>query len=158
MADPSPATDQRVAVTVELCVQDAARAIEFYSRAFGAAELFRLTDPGGKIGHAEMAVGASLIMLSDEYPDFGALSPTTIGGSPVRLHLTVTDADAAVDRALKAGATLLRPLVDEFYGARTGMIADPFGYRWSISTQNETVSAEEMQRRWSAALSGGKST
>ncbi len=155
--DPSPATDQRTAVTVQLCVKGAARAIEFYRKAFGATELFRLTDPGGKIGHAEITVGTSLIMLSDEYPDFGALSPTTIGGSPVRLHLSVADADAAVDRALRAGATLLRPLVDEFYGARTGMIADPFGFRWSISTQKEPVAPEEMQRRWSAALSSGKS-
>jgi PhnB protein len=141
-------------LTAYLTVKDAAKAIEFYQNAFGAAELFRLTEPGGKIGHAEVAVGNSVFMLSDEYPDFGALSPQTIGASPVKLHLAVPDADAAVERALNAGATLVRPVVDEFYGERTGMVADPFGYHWFIAAPKEVVSPEEMQRRWSSQLAG----
>ena len=145
-------TAQRQTVTAYLTVKDAPKAIEFYQNAFGAEELFRLSDPGGKIGHAELAIGNSVVMLSDEYPDFGALSPQTIGGSPIKMHVSVQDADAAVDRALKAGATLARPLVDEFYGERTGMITDPFGFSWFISSPKEVVSPEEMQRRWSAQL------
>lgn len=145
-------SSERQTVTAYLTVKDAPKAIEFYQNAFGAAELFRLSDPGGKIGHAELAIGNSVVMLSDEYPDFGALSPQTIGGSPIKMHVSVPDADAAVDRALKAGATLARPLVDEFYGERTGMITDPFGFSWFISSPKEVVSPEEMQRRWSAQL------
>ena len=147
-------TNDRQTVTAYLTVRDAAKAIEFYQNAFGAVELFRLTEPGGKIGHAELAIGNSVVMLSDEYPDFGALSPQTIGGSPVKLHLSVPDADAAVETAIKAGATLVRPLVDEFYGERTAMVTDPFGLSWFIASPKETVSSEEMQRRCSASLTG----
>jgi PhnB protein len=145
---------ERQTVTAYLTVTDAAKAIEFYQNAFGATEVFRLTEPGGKIGHAELAIGNSVLMLADEYPDFGALSPQTIGASPVKLHLAVRDADAAVDRALKAGATLVRPLTDEFYGDRTGMVADPFGFHWFLAATKEAVSPEEMQRRWSSQLAG----
>lgn len=139
-------------VTVQLVVRDAARAIEFYVRAFGARELFRLQEPGGKVGHAELAIGDSTIMLADEYPDFGALSPATIGGSPAKLLLYVEDADAAMKKALAAGATELRPVKDQFYGDRSGMIADPFGFSWSLAARIEDVSPEEMQRRFSAEL------
>ena len=133
-----------------IVVKDAARAIEFYVQTFGGTETFRLAAPGGKIGHAEIALGNATLMLADEHPDFGALSPATVGGSPVRMHLTVDDVDAVVTRALAAGATLLRPVKDEFYGERTGMILDPFGHLWFIATKIAEVSAEEMQERFSA--------
>ena len=144
---------ERTQLTPYLGFKDAAQAIKFYARAFGAKEQFRLTEPTGRIGHAEITIDGARIMLSDEYPDFGALSAQTLGGSPVTLHLSVTDVDSFVDRAVKAGATVLRAVKDEFYGDRTGQIADPFGYKWMIATQKERVAPEEMQRRWSAMLS-----
>jgi PhnB protein len=135
------------AVTPYLCVSDAAAALDFYKKAFGAVETLRLNGPGPKVGHAQIQIGKALVMLSDEFPDFGALSPESIGGSPVRLHLNVPDVDAFVARAVAAGAKLVRPVRDEFYGHRTGTVRDPFGYSWSIATPKEEVSAEEMQRR-----------
>lgn len=140
-------------LTPYLGFKDAARAIEFYANAFGAKEQFRLAEPSGRIGHAEMKIGEAQLMMSDEYPDFGALSAQTLGGCPITLHLYVEDVDAFVDHAVKAGATLLRPVKDEFYGDRTGQIADPFGYKWMIATQKENVSPQEMQKRWSTMLS-----
>ncbi len=137
-----------------LVVKGAARAIDFYSRVFGATELYRLTEPSGKVGHAELELGGARFMLADEYPDFGALSPITIGGSPISMHLYVDDVDALVKRAEEAGATLLRPLKDEFFGDRTAMITDPFGHKWHLATRVEDVSPEEMQSRWRAALAG----
>ena len=137
------------AVTPYLIVKGAAEAIAFYTKAFGAKELFRLSEPSGKVGHAELEIRGSTIMLADEYPDFGALAPTTIGGSPVSLHLYVDDVDCVVSSATAAGATVLREIKDEFYGDRTGMIADPFGHKWHVSTRKEEVSRQEMQRRWS---------
>jgi PhnB protein len=139
-------------LTPYITVKDAAAALDFYRDAFGAVEQFRLTAPEGRIGHAEIRVGGSNLMLSDEWPDFGALSPATIGGSPVKLHLYVADADAVVAGAVAKGATLLRPVADQFYGDRSGMIADPFGHTWFIATQKEVVAPEEMQRRWTGAL------
>ena len=153
MTTAKPVPDGRQAVTPYLIVKDAARAIEFYRTAFAAREIFRLTEPTGKIGHAELDIHGSLLMLADEYPDFGALSPASIGGSPVSIHLYVEDVDRVVDVATSAGATLLRPVKDEFYGDRTGMIADPFGHKWHISTRKEDVSPQEMQKRWSAMFS-----
>lgn len=147
----TPVTEHTL--TPYIGVKDAAKALAFYHAAFGATELFRLTDPSGRIGHAEVAIGASLLMLSDEYPDFGALSPPSLGGTPVTLHLYVADADATVARAVEHGATVLRPVEDQFYGDRSGMIADPFGHKWMIATRKEAVSPEEMQRRWTAATS-----
>ena len=117
-------------LTPYLGFKDAARAIEFYVKAFGAKEQFRLAEPSGRIGHAEIKIGEAALMMSDEYPDFGALSAQTLGGCPITLHLYVDDVDAFVDRAVKAGATLLRPVKDEFYGDRAGQLADPFGYKW----------------------------
>lgn len=138
------------ALSPYIVVKGAARAIEFYRASFGATELFRLRDPGGdRIGHAELEIQGCRLMLADEYPDFGALGPVTIGGSPVTLHLYVDDVDAVVAQAVNAGATVLRPLKDEFYGDRTAMLADPFGHRWSVATKREDVSPAEMQRRWS---------
>ena len=145
----------KVTLTPYITVKEAPRAITFYSEAFGAKEVFRLTEPGGKVGHAELDFGGMTLMLSDEYPDFGAFSPVTIGGSPVKLHLYVPDVDATIDRAIQAGATLVRPIKDEFYGDRVGMIADPFGFSWFVSTRKEEVSPEEMQRRWNTAMAGG---
>ena len=141
-------------LTPYLGYKDASRAIEFYVKAFAAKELFRLAEPSGKIGHAEIRIGDAQLMMSDEYPDFGALSAQTLGGCPITLHLYVDDVDAFVDRAVKAGATLLRPVKDEFYGDRAGQIADPFGYKWMIATQKEDVTPQQMQDRWSKMLAG----
>jgi PhnB protein len=143
----------RQALTPYLIVKDAAKAIEFYKQAFGAKEVFRLTEPQGKIGHAELRIGDALLMLADEYPDFGALSPASVGGSPVSIHLYVMNVDRTVERATSAGATILRPVTDEFFGDRTGMIVDPFGHKWQIATRTEEVSPHEMQKRWSAMFS-----
>ena len=107
-----------------LVVKGAARALDFYTQVFGAKELYRLTEPSGKVGHAELELGGARFMVADEYPDFGALSPLTIGGSPISMHLYVDDVDALVQRAEQAGATLLCPIKDEFFGDRTGMVAD----------------------------------
>jgi PhnB protein len=133
--------------TPYLTVQDAAGAIEFYKRAFGATEIMRLTGPGEKIGHAEITIGNSRIMLSDEFPDYGALSPQSLGGSPVRMHLSVEDVDALAEQAVAAGAKIVRPVEDQFYGDRSGQLADPYGHVWTVSTHQEDVSPEEMQRR-----------
>jgi len=137
-------------------VHDAKAAIAFYIKAFGATELFRLVEPAGRVGHAEIQIGDSVLMLNDEYPDFGARSPASVGGSPVAFRLEVPDADAAFDRAVKAGATVVRPLQDEFYGDRMGMVACPFGYRWSLAMTKEQVSSAEMQKRWTRMLERGK--
>ncbi|MFO1039580.1 MAG: VOC family protein [Geminicoccaceae bacterium] len=141
-------------LTPYITVKDAGSALAFYRDAFGATERFRLTDPSGRIGHAEMSLGGSSLYLSDEFPDFGALSPTSIGGSPVKLHLYVDDVDSVVAKAAAAGATILRPVSDQFYGDRSGMIVDPFGHAWFIATHREDVTPAEMQRRWNAALQG----
>jgi PhnB protein len=132
-----------------LVVRGAAEAIDFYKRAFGAVELYRLNDPDGqRIGHAQMQIGASEFMLADEYPDFGAVSPATLGGSPITLHIDTEDADGFVAQALTEGATLQRAVKEEFHGSRRGMVQDPFGYSWSILSKVEEVSPQEMQRRW----------
>lgn len=131
-------------VTSHLIVKHADRAIDFYKQAFGATELFRMLDPGdGRVGHAELRFGESVVMLADEYPDFGALGPDTIGGSPVILHLRTDDVDALTQQAVAAGATLLRAPADQEYGDRMARVLDPFGQAI------EQVSPEEMQRRWS---------
>ncbi len=146
MTQPIPNPSQPL--TPYIIVRDAPAAIEFYRKAFGAQERSRLTDPNGKVGHAELDVGGGLLMLADEYPDFGALSPISVGGTSVSIHLYVENVDEVVTRALDAGATVLRPLRDEFFGDRT---ADPFGHRWHLATRMEDVSPQEMQRRMDAA-------
>lgn len=133
-----------------LVVKDATRAIGFYTKVFGAKERLRLADPSGKIGHAELTLAGGQLMVADEHPDFGALSPATLGGTPVSLHLYVDDVDATVALAVEHGATLLREIKDEFYGDRTGTISDPFGHRWQVSTIKETLSDEVLQERWQA--------
>lgn len=143
------AQENKQVLTPYLVCKGAAKAIEFYSAVFGAKELFRLQDPQKKIGHAELDFAGTRLMLADEHPDFGALSPTTIGGTPVNLHLYVADVDAVIARAERQGATVLRAAKDEFFGDRAGVIADPFGHKWHLATRKESVSPEEMQRRWS---------
>ncbi|MGB8655683.1 MAG: VOC family protein [Candidatus Acidiferrales bacterium] len=142
------------AVVPYLVVKDAEAAIEFYKRAFDAVEIMRLNGPGTRIGHAELRIGGAVIMLSDEFPDFGSLSAQTLGGSPVKIHLSVGDVDAVAQRAVAAGAKVLRPVADQFYGQRSGQLGDPFGYVWIVSTHQEDVSAEEMQRRMDAMTGG----
>jgi PhnB protein len=151
----APQTFAQQTLRAHATVHDAKAAIAFYIKAFGAVELFRLVEPAGRVGHAEIQIGDSVLMLNDEYPDFGAKSPASVGGSPVAFHIQVPDADAAVARALKAGATAVRPVQDEFYGDRMGMVACPFGYRWALSTPEEKVSPAEMQKRWTRMLEGG---
>jgi len=137
-------------VTPYLILSGAGDAIAFYKKALGAEEVMRLGGPGGKIGHAEIKIGNSRIMLADEHPELQALSPRTVGGSPVSIHLYVENADAAVERAVAAGAKLVRPVADQFYGDRVGGIEDPFGYRWFIATHKEDLTMDEIRRRAAA--------
>ncbi len=143
-------------VTPYLIVKGGARALDFYTRAFGAQEIFRLTEPSGRIGHSELRIGNSTLMLADEYPDFGALAPPSVGGSPVNLHLQVENVDEFMRRAVAAGATQLRSPKDEFYGQRSGMLADPFGHRWQVTTPIEDVSPEEMQKRFTRLMTAAE--
>ena len=138
-------------VTPYLIVHDAAGAIDFYKKAFGATELFRMSGPGGKIGHAEVKIGDSPVMLADEHPEMGARSPGSIGGSPVSMLVYVEDVDTFFARAVAAGAKVVRPITNMFYGDRTGGLEDPYGYQWYISTHIEDVSMEELQRRAASA-------
>jgi PhnB protein len=121
----------------------------------GAKEIFRLTEPSGRVGHAELQLGDGKIMLADEYPDWGALSPASVGGTPVSLHIYVDDVDAVVKRAEQQGATVLRQAKDEFFGDRVAMVADPFGHRWQVATHKVDVTPAEMQKRWTDMLTSG---
>lgn len=133
-----------------LVCRNAASALEFYQAAFGAEEIFRMTDPAdGRIGHAEIRIAGALVMIADEYPDFGAISPDTLGGTAVTLHLATEDADAATARAAAAGALVLRPPATQSFGERSAVLLDPFGHRWMLSQTVEALTPEEMQRRWS---------
>jgi PhnB protein len=144
------APQARQTATAYLIVKDAARALAFYKQAFGATEIMRMHGPGENIGHAEIRIGNSTIMLSDEFPDFGAISASTLGGSPVKIHLSVDDVDAVAARAVAAGAKVLHPVQDQFYGERSGQFTDPFGYTWMISTQTEQLTAKEIESRFAA--------
>lgn len=137
-----------------LCVADAKSAIDFYKRAFGVSEKFRLTEPSGRIGHAELAFGPMTVMLSDEYPEYGIRSASSIGATAVTIHLHVDDADALIAQAVAAGATLEREPSDAFYGERSGAVRDPFGHRWLIGHSIEEVSPDEMQRRYTELMGG----
>jgi PhnB protein len=139
-------------VTPYLVVQDGAAAIEFYKRAFGATELMRMNGPDGKVGHAEIRIGNSPVMLADEHPAMGARSPRSFGGSPVSLLVYVEDVDAQFSQAIAAGAKEVRPLADQFYGDRSGILEDPFGHVWSLATHKEDVSPEELRRRSEAMM------
>ena len=139
-------------VTPYLCVSDAARAIEFYKGAFGATELMRMDAPGGKVGHAEVRIGDSVVMLADEFPEINFRRPQTAGGPTAHFVIYVEDVDAQVERAVAAGATLTRPVKDQFYGDRMGGVEDPFGHVWFIATHIEDVAPEEMAARAKAAM------
>jgi PhnB protein len=144
--------------TPYLIIGGAANAIEFYKKAFGATELFRFPAPDGKIGHAEIKIGDSPIMLADEFAEMGYKSPQTLGGSPVSIMIYVADVDTVFDQAVAAGGKVQRPVKDQFYGDRSGTLEDPFGHVWHVTTHKEDVSVEEMERRAkaaSAAASGG---
>ncbi len=135
-----------------LTVRDAKSAIEFYRKAFGAEEVCRLVDPGdGRVGHAELRFGPRVVMLSDEYPDYNALGPQSLGGVTSALYLQVDNVDRFVEQARTAGATMVKPPTDEFYGERSARLRDPFGQEWMIGHEVEKVSPQEMQRRWNAA-------
>lgn len=137
-----------------LCVRDSAAAIDFYSRAFGASELFRLTEPSGRIGHAELQLGdGGVLMLNDEFPEYGIRAPQPGDNQPVRIHLHVDDADAMARQAVAAGATLLSEPADQFYGERSCRLRDPFGHEWLLGHSIEEVTPEEMQRRYTKLLS-----
>jgi uncharacterized glyoxalase superfamily protein PhnB len=137
-----------------LTVDGAAEAIDFYVRAFGAREKFRLAEPGGRIGHAELDFGGTVVMLADTFPEFGLRDPKALGGTPASIHLHVDDADAMIRRAVDAGATLEREPTDHFYGERAGSVFDPFGHRWLVGHSIEDVPPEEMQRRYTAMAQG----
>jgi len=141
------------AVRPYLIVDGAAAAIEFYKTVLGAVERYRLGAPGGRIGHAELTLGGSVIMLADEHPEIGAVGPRTVGGTPVGLMVYLPDVDAAIDRAVAAGARPVSPAENKFYGDRMATIEDPFGHRWHLSTHVEDVPPEEIARR-AAALRG----
>jgi PhnB protein len=149
----SPIPPGRPQLNPYLIVKNAADAIEFYRKAFGATELTRFADPGGRIGHAELQIGDSRIMLSDEYPEMGVLSPLSLGGSGVLIHLYVENVDTVARQAIAGGATVVRPVEDQFYGDRGGKLQDPFGHVWWIATHVEDVSDEEAHKR-AAALFG----
>ncbi len=134
-------------ITPYLIVKEAAAAIEFYKRAFGATERFRMAGPNGTVGHAELTIGDSIIMLADEFPDMGARSPLSYGGTPTSLYLYVDDVDAVYKRALDAGAKADRPVADQFYGDRTGCIKDPSGHLWALATHKEDLTPEQIHQR-----------
>jgi uncharacterized glyoxalase superfamily protein PhnB len=131
-----------------LCVEDAAKAIDFYTRAFGAKEKFRLVEPSGRIGHAEVALGDWTIMLAEQFPEIGIYAPPKYGGSPVTIHIHVDNADEVIKRASEAGAEVTMEPRDQFYGERSGAIRDPSGHRWTIGHSIEDVEPDEMQRRY----------
>jgi PhnB protein len=139
-------------VTPYLIVKGADRAIDFYKKVFGAAQRLRMDGPNGTVGHAEIEIYGSPIMLADEFPDMGFRSPQSIGGTSVSLHLYVQDVDACFNRAVAAGAKALRPVQDQFYGDRSGTVEDPFGHVWTISTHKEDLSPEELQKRSEAFM------
>lgn len=139
-------------VTPYLIIKDAAKALDFYKKAFNAVELMRFADPTGKVLHAEIKIGNSMLMLADEHPEMDARSPQTIGGSPIFIHLYVENVDTITQQAIAAGAKVQRPVKDQFYGDRSGSIIDPFGHIWNISTHIEDVSDEEIRRRAEAMM------
>ena len=143
----SPIPAGHPAVSPYLIVDDAPRALEFYKKAFGAKELMRHAGPDGRIGHAEIRIGDSIIMLADEHLEVNARSPKTVGGTPVSLHLYVKDVDAIARQATAAGARTVRPVQTQFYGDRSGTLEDPFGHQWHVSTHVEDVSPAELRRR-----------
>ncbi|CAN5890225.1 Dot/Icm type IV secretion system effector PhnB [soil metagenome] len=155
MANVKPIPEGYHSVTPYLIINGAADAIEFYKKAFGATELFRMPQPDGKVGHAEIKIGDSPIMLSDEHPEMGYTSPTTLGGTPVSIMIYVDDVDTIFKQAIAAGGEQQKPVQDQFYGDRSGSLKDPFGHVWHVATHVEDVSPEEIEKRASAAHGGG---
>lgn len=143
------------AVTPYLIVDRAAEALDFYQKAFGAEVLMRMDSPGGRIGHAEIRIGDSIVMLADEHPEMGARAPRSYGGSPVLIHLYVENVDAVVAAAVAAGARMTRPVENQFYGDRSGGVEDPFGHQWHVTTHVEDVSTEEIRRRAEQKMAQG---
>jgi PhnB protein len=154
MAKVKPIPDGYPQVMPYLCVDNAVAAIDFYTKVLGAKERMRMPSPDGTIGHAELQIGDSVIMLSDEYPDMGVRSAKSIGGSPVTLSVYVEDVDGVFDLAVTSGAKALRPVQDQFYGDRSGQFEDPFGHRWSVATHIEDISPDEMAKRATEAMGG----
>lgn len=150
--DPIPAG--QAGITVYLCVRGATEAIDFYKRAFDAVELTRVAAPGGRIGHAELQLFGSRLMLSDEFPDMGAISPQTLGGTPFMLHVYVADADKSFARAVAAGGTAVHEPADQFYGDRRGQVRDPFGHNWWLASRRENLSEAEISARAAKAFGG----
>ena len=155
MAKVNPIPEGYHSVTPYLSIKGAAAAIDFYKKVFGATELFRMAGPEGKIGHAEIKIGNSPIMLADEYPEMEFVSPQTLKGTPVGLMIYVDDVDTMFKQAISAGATEVKPLQNQFYGDRSGTLKDPFGHVWTVATHVEDVAPEEMERRAAAAHGGG---
>jgi PhnB protein len=153
MAKPIPDDYPRVAPY--LVVDGAAAAIDFYTSVLGATERMRLAAPEGRVGHAELQIGNSVIMLADEAPDMDIRGPKSFGGTPVTLHVYVEDVDTVFDRAVGAGAKALRPVEDKFYGDRSGQFEDPFGHRWDVATHVEDVPPDEMAKRAAEAMAAG---
>ena len=142
-----PIPDDSQHATPYLSVRDGAKAIEFYRRAFSAVELIRMDQPDGRVGHAELRIGKAHFMLADEFPSMGHVGPQTLGGTSVTISLYVEDVDKFVEHAVSQGAKVARPVADQFYGDRVGVLEDPFGHRWSFSTRLEDLTPEEMQKR-----------
>ena len=147
MAAVKPIPDDYPQVIPSLAIDGASEAIDFYCAVFGATERMRMDGPGGRVGHAELQIGDSVVMLSDEYPEMGHKGPKAYGGTPVTLSVYVEDVDAAFDRAVERGAKVLRPVENRFYGDRSGQFEDPFGHKWSVATRVEDVPPDEMERR-----------
>ena len=145
-----PIPDGYASVTPYLIINGAAQALDFYKKVFNATERMRMPTPDGKIGHAEIQIGNSVIMIADECPERGAKSPHTIGGTPVRIHLYVANSDEVYTKAVAAGATQLQPVKNQFYGDRSGGFTDPFGHSWYVSTHIEDVSPDELKKRMEA--------
>ena len=138
-----------------ICVKDATQAALFYAKAFGAKEKYRLADPSGRVGHMEIQLGSTTLMVAEEFPEYGYRSPDPSLGRAFMLHLHVDDADAMIQRAVEAGATVVRPTQDQFYGERSGTIRDPFGHEWNIGHHLEDVTPDEMQRRYIEVMKSG---
>jgi len=153
MSDQTVKTNRVHELFAYLCVTSANDAIRFYAEAFGAQERFRLAEPSGRVGHAEIDFGGGIVvMLSEEYPECGIAAPKPAQGTSVTIHLHVDNADEIIEQAVRAGATLERPPTDAFYGERSGVIRDPFGHRWNIGHSIEQVSTDEMQKRYTELL------
>jgi len=150
MSKPLPTPPGYHSVNMYLSLRDAVSAMDFYKRAFGAEQVMKLDMPDGKVAHAEIKIGDTIVMMSEENPDWGNKSPQTLGGSPVHLMIYVPDVDAAFKKAIAAGGKEMRPVKDQFYGDRSGTLKDPFGFEWTIATHIEDVSEAEAQRRMQA--------